>query len=140
MDFVGATKDANGNGVVSAKSAAASEAHLNREAARVKAGHLTYLARLVLFTPELPDGETNHFSVVALNDIQFVPSGIAADVKLSDLDRCQLRVFKYTNGRTPDCKSCVFARVEESKYYTRITLVCSSYSHKYQFNFRHPGG
>ena len=121
MESATVVLDSNGNAKGSAKAAAVmQEGQSAREIARVKAGHLQSLARLVLFTPELPEGETNHFSVVAVNDIKWVPPGISTKVKLSDLDRCQLRTFQYTDGVTPDCKSCVFARVEGGSCFTLV--------------------
>ncbi len=113
--------DANGNVAAAKKATVTANTAQAREAARVKAGHLSALSRLVLFTPELPEGESNHFSVVAVSDVRQIPSSVSAMTKLSDLDRCVLHMFEYTDGKTAACKSCVFARVEESKYYIRIT-------------------
>ncbi len=120
-DVMSSAVDKNGNVTPGAKAAAA-EASIQaaREASRVKQGHLECLARLVLFSPVIPDGETSHWSVVSVGDLKWLPPGLNEHTRLTDYDRTKLQTFLYTGGHVEKWNSYVFARVENSECITSV--------------------
>ena len=113
--------DNNGNVTPGAKAAAAAASiQAAREASRVKQGHLECLARLVLFSPVIPEGETSHWSVVSVGNLKWLPPGINEHTRLTDYDRTKLISFAYTCGPVETWKSYVFTRVENSKCITFV--------------------
>ncbi len=115
------TVDKNGNVTPGAKAAAA-EASIQaaREASRVKQGHLECLARLVLFSPGIPEGESSHWSVVSVGNLKWLPAGLNESTRLTDYDRTRLITFHYTCGPVEKWPSYVFARVENSECFTSV--------------------
>ena len=92
-----------------------SEEHLV-ERARLRAGQLKKLSRLILFSPHKPYLDPSNFSVVALEQIKNLPPDINADSRMSFSARTQLRDFEYVGTGIKVWRSMVFARLEEREF------------------------
>ncbi len=96
--------------------ASAAEAR-SKERSRVKAGNMHGLGRLILYRDKPqrdeadPEAEPTHWSQVPFKNLEYVPPGIEAGIKLSKALR-KSRVMLKEKGRSP-LKAFVFARVEE---------------------------
>ncbi len=86
-----------------------------KERARVKSGTLRKVARLVLFSPDIPVEEKGHWSIQPLQNIKNKPVDVVADVRLSNDARMERRLFKYKTPGGGQWDSMVFCRVEEGK-------------------------
>ncbi len=91
-----------------------SEEHL-RERARLRAGCLKKLSRLILWSPNRPYLDPSSFSVVAMQQLKNVPEDITAENRLSFKARTEIRHLEYSGTGIKIWKSAVFARCEERK-------------------------
>ena len=89
-----------------------------RERARVRAGVMSRLARVVLFSEAIPEGEDSHFSVVPLENFRAIPPDLTALHKIPQESRRQCRVFRYKGPGDNRWASYLFARCEEGKRQT----------------------
>ena len=88
------------------------------ERARVRGGVMRRLARVVLFSEAIPEGENSHFSVVPLENFRSIPPDLTALHKIPQESRRQCRVFRYKGPGDNRWASYLFARCEEGKLQT----------------------
>ncbi len=89
----------------------------NRERARVRGGIMSKLSRVVLFSATIPAGETDHFSIVPLENFRSIPPDLTALQKIPQASRMEERVFRYKGPGESSWRSYLFARVEDGKFY-----------------------
>ena len=88
-----------------------------KERNRVKSGTMNGLGRLLLYRDKPqkpsgdPEGEPTHWSQVPMKNLEHVPPGIEAGLRLTKAMR-KSRVLLKEKGRIP-MKAFVFCRVEE---------------------------
>ena len=80
------------------------------ERARVRAGTLTKLGCLILWSPKKGKLEPSHFSVVPFKNLKNPPPDIEAWTKLSLKARTTLRTLYYKPPAMREWKSAVFVR------------------------------
>ncbi len=95
-----------------------------RERARVRAGQLNGMGRLVLFSPLIHPNDTCNWTVVPVALLEYLPAGVEHYAKLDYRARCERGTisYKHTFGRTA-WNSYIFGRVEAGKSGTSILQV-----------------
>ncbi len=88
----------------------------NRERARVRGGIMSKLSRVVLFSAVIPAGESDHFSIVPLENFRSIPPDLTALQRIPQASRMEERVFRYKGPGESSWKSYLFARVEDGKF------------------------
>ncbi len=88
------------------------------ERARVHAGTLTELGRLILWSPKKGKLEPSHFSVVPFKNLKHPPPDIEARTKLSLKARMAVRTLYYKPPAVREWKSSVFIRCEKGTWST----------------------
>ncbi len=92
------------------------------ERARVRAGTLTELGRLILWSPKKGKLEPSHFSVVPFKNLKHPPPDIEARTKLSLKARMAVRTLYYKPPAVREWKSAVFIRCEKGNWPTTDLL------------------
>ncbi len=86
-----------------------------RERARVRGGVMSKLARVVLFSEAIPEGEESHFSVVPLENFRAIPPDLTALHRIPQESRRECRVFRYKGPGDNRWASYLFVRCEEGE-------------------------
>ncbi len=86
-----------------------------KERGRVKTGTLRKLARVVLFSPDIPAEEDKHWSITPISNLKTTPIDLLADVRLSEEARLERRKLTYKGSGGGEWESMIFCRVEEGK-------------------------
>ncbi len=89
-----------------------------KERARVRGGVMSKLARVVLFSEKIPQGEQDHFSIVPLENFKSIPPDLTALHKIPQESRRQERVFRYKGPGDSKWDSYLFARCEDGESQT----------------------
>ncbi len=93
-----------------------SDDDLARERTRVKSGTLRKLARIVLFSPDIPEEENKHWSILPVSNLKSTPIDLLPDVRMSDEARLERRKLVYKSSGGGAWESMIFCRVEEGEY------------------------
>ncbi len=88
------------------------------EQARVRAGTLTELGRLILWSPKKGKLEPSHFAVVPFKNLKHPPPDIEARTKLSLKARTTVRTLYYKPPAVREWKSAVFVWCEKGTWPT----------------------
>ncbi len=84
-----------------------------RERTRVKSGTLRKLARIVLFSPDIPHEEDKHWSIQPISNLKFSPIDLLPDVRLPDEAWLERRKLVYKSSGGGAWESMIFCRVED---------------------------
>ncbi len=88
---------------------------VQEERARVRAGSLAQIGRLLLYSPTKHRLDKDNFASVSVNVLRDFPMDVLADHSMSFEARTELRNILYV-GTLKEWKSCIFGRAEKGEF------------------------
>lgn len=89
---------------------------VEEERARVRAGSMANIGRLLLYSPQKHNLDKDNFASVSVNVLRDFPWDVKADRSLSVEARMEVRTLLYVGAGCKEWDSCVFGRAEKGEF------------------------